>query len=70
MQIHLTDNAELIEDLCLHYRRSGFTAERVGGGMVEVGRRDAPTSDQERREVIVHLAIWALIHPEAEAEPI
>ena len=30
------NNEALVEELCGHYRRSGFSAEPVGGAMVEV----------------------------------
>jgi hypothetical protein len=57
MLISIEDHA-LANDLCAHYQRSGFEAESVGGGVVEVTLRDAPTPDQERREVLMHLKIW------------
>jgi hypothetical protein len=60
------DNVDLVEDLCAHYRRSGFQVEAVGGGMVEVARRDAPTREQERYEVLLHLRIWQVTHPETD----
>ena len=43
MLIRVDDHA-LVDDLCVHFRRSGFTAERVGGGMVEVERPDATSA--------------------------
>jgi hypothetical protein len=64
MLIELEDSA-LVADLCDHYTRSGFTAEPVGGRMVEVGRPDAADPDRERHEVLMHLRVWALIHPDA-----
>ena len=63
-----TDDHTLVDDLCAHYRRSGFHAESVGGGMIEVGRPDAPDVDQERREVLMHLRVWEVTHPDARAE--
>jgi hypothetical protein len=62
------DDPALVDDLCAHYRRSGFTAEPVGGGMVKVRRVDAPDTAQERREVLMHLHVWKIIHPDAGAE--
>jgi len=53
----------LVNDLCAHYTRSGFTAESVGGGMVEVTRLDAPTEAQQRREVLLHLRVWEVLNP-------
>jgi hypothetical protein len=57
------DDHSLVDDLCAHYRRSGFEAESVGGGMIEAGRSDAPDADQERREVLMHLRVWEVTHP-------
>jgi hypothetical protein len=57
------DNHSLVNDLCAHYTRSGFTAEPVGGGMVEVTRPDAPAEAQQRREVLLHLRVWEVLNP-------
>ena len=65
MLIRVDDN-DLVDDLCAHYRRSGFHVEAVGGGMAEVARRDAPSREQERYEVLLHLRIWQVTHPEME----
>ena len=56
------DEQELLDDLCLHFRRSGFAVERVGGTMVEINRTDAPTREQSRREVLMHLRIWEILN--------
>ena len=58
----------LIENLCAHYRRSGFRAEPVGGAMIEVARADAPSQEQERTEVLLHLRVWEAVNPEARGE--
>jgi len=34
MTVHLPVLRRSVTDLCAHYRRSGFRAEPVGGGMV------------------------------------
>src|SRR3954451_25076144 len=62
------DDHSLVDDLCDHYRRSGFEAEPVGGGMAEVSRPDAPNNDQGRREVLMHLQVWKVIHPDVAVE--
>ena len=62
------DDQSLVEDLCAHYRRSGFDAGTVGGGMIEVARRDAPDEAQERREVQLHLRVWEVTHPDVRVE--
>jgi hypothetical protein len=67
MLIRLYDRA-LVDDLCAHYRRSGFHAESVGGGMIEVSRDDAPPPEQERYAVAMHLRVWEVINPDARAE--
>lgn len=67
MLIRVND-IDLVDDLCVHYRRSGFHVEGVGGGMVEVARQDAPSREQERYEVLMHLRIWQVTHPETKCE--
>jgi hypothetical protein len=67
MLIRLSD-ATLADDLCAHFTRSGFPCDPAGGSMVEVSRPDAPSPEQERREIEVHLRIWEATHPEATAE--
>lgn len=67
MFLRLEDQA-LVEDLCAHYRRSGFTAEPVGGGMVVIRRPDVPNEQQEQREVSMHLRVWEILHPDARTE--
>jgi hypothetical protein len=62
MLIRLDDHAN-VADLCDHYTRSGFAAECVGGGMIEVTRPDAPTQDQGRREIELHLRVWQIANP-------
>jgi hypothetical protein len=36
--------------------------------MIEVSRSDAPSVDQERRELELHLRVWKATHPEVAAE--
>lgn len=67
MLIRLSD-ASLADDLCAHFRRSGFECEPAGGSMIEVSRSDAPSAEQERRELELHLRVWKATHPEAIAE--
>ena len=69
MLIRVDDHA-LVDDLCFHFRRSGFTAERVGGGMVEVERPDATSAEQRRHEVLMHLHVWKVVNPDATVEPL
>jgi len=62
------DDTTLVDDFCAHYRRSGFSAERVGDDRVEVARADAPTPEQERYELLLHLRVWEAVNPEARGE--
>jgi hypothetical protein len=62
------DDLTLVDDLCAHFRRSGFTADRAGGSMLEVERPDAPTPQQAENEIRMHLHIWRIINPGREAE--
>jgi hypothetical protein len=67
MLIRIDDQA-LVDDLRAHFRRSGFTAEGVGGGMVEVTKPDALDAVQERREISMHLRVWEIANTEANAQ--
>ena len=58
------DNHALVNDLCAHYMRSGFTAEPVGGGMIEITRPNALTEELERRDVVLHLRVWEVTNPD------
>jgi hypothetical protein len=60
MLIRLTDDS-LVDDLCLHFHRSGFTVQRAGGSMVEVSRSKA-------RDIELHLAVWRATNPGVGAE--
>ncbi len=57
MLIRISDPS-LVDDLCAHFRRSGFAAEPMGGSVIDVDRPDAPNPEQARREVELHLRIW------------
>lgn len=67
MLIRLSD-ASLSDDLCAHFRRSGFGCDPAGGSMIEVRRPDAPRAEQERRELELHLRVWKATRPEVVAE--
>jgi hypothetical protein len=62
------DNPALADDLCSHFWRAGFAAQPAGGSMVEVNRLDAPSPDQERREIELHLRVWRATNAEAPAD--
>jgi hypothetical protein len=67
MLIRVRDYA-LLNDLCVHFRRSGFEVESIGDCMIEVGRPDAPDESQELREVLIHLRVWQVINPGGRIE--
>jgi hypothetical protein len=69
MLIHL-DHPAPVYDLCAHFNRSGFKAEPCGGAMICVTRPDAPSPEQERREVLLHLTVWDAMRPDAPASPV
>jgi len=56
-------NPSLADDLCAHFRNSGFTAKRRGSRTIEVGRADAPTPEQQEREIDLHLRVWRATNP-------
>jgi hypothetical protein len=63
MLIQVSDQS-FVDEFCAHFTRSGFTIERAGGSMVEVYRLDAPTREQERLEVTLHMRVWQATHPD------
>ncbi|MEO8291356.1 MAG: hypothetical protein ABI649_10235 [Gaiellaceae bacterium] len=67
MLIRISDQSS-VEDFCAHFHRSGFAVERAGGSMVQVYRLDAPSKDQERREVELHLRAWQATNPDLSVE--
>jgi len=69
MLIRLSDHA-LVDDLCNHYRRSGFAAEPVSRCMVDAIRADATNEEQGRREVLMHLRVWRALNPEVAAQTV
>jgi hypothetical protein len=62
MLIRVNDES-FVEDLCAHFTRSGFTVESAGGSMIQVYRRDTLSTDQERREIELHLRVWQASNP-------
>jgi len=69
MLIRLSDPG-LVDEFCAHYRRSGFDAEPVSYGVVEAFRRDAPSREQCRREVLMHLQVWRALNPHVAAQTV
>ena len=65
----LLDDPAFVDDLCAHFRRSGFTADPVEGRMVEVELQDAPSRAQADAEIRVHLLLWQILNPDTGVEP-
>ncbi len=63
-----TGDPTLLDDLRAHFERSGFAVESTGDADLDVRRSDAPSAEQERREVELHLKIWRVMHPGTRAE--
>jgi hypothetical protein len=59
------DDRERADDLCAHYTRSGFAVDRVAAQTAEIVRADAPSVEQSRREVELHLLVWRSVNPDA-----
>lgn len=66
----LLDDPTFVDDLCGHFRRAGFSADRAGGSMIEVTRADAPSEGQAEREIRMHLEIWRIINPGQGVKPV
>jgi hypothetical protein len=60
------EEPELAHALCAHFERSGFRAEPVDGGMIEVRLDDAPNPGQARLEIALHLRVWEAMNPHAK----
>jgi hypothetical protein len=60
------EEPELADALCAHFERSGFHARPVEGGMIEIGRDDAPNPGQARLEIALHLRFWEAMNPNAK----
>jgi hypothetical protein len=65
----LLDDPAFVDALCAHFRRSGFTADPVEGGIVEVELQSAPSRAQAEAEIRVHLLLWQILNPDAGVGP-
>jgi hypothetical protein len=63
-----TGDLTLLDDLRTHFERSGFVVEKTGGADLDVRRPDAPSPDQETREIELHLQVWRVMHPSIRVE--
>jgi len=62
------DDHTLVDDLCAHYRRSGFRAESVGGGMIEVAHPEATNATEEQHTLLMHLRVWKVANSDVSVE--
>jgi hypothetical protein len=63
-----TGNHTLLHDLRAHFERSGFVVETTDDGDLDVRRLDAPSPEQEAREIELHLMVWRILSPSHRAE--
>jgi hypothetical protein len=63
-----TGDLTILDDLRAHFERSGFAVESTGDVDLDVRRPDAPSPEQEAREIEVHLQVWRLMHPSIQVE--
>jgi hypothetical protein len=58
----------LLAELTQHFERSGFRVKRAGD-VIDVKRPDAADEEQEKREVLLHLRVWTVMHPDSVEPP-
>ena len=67
MKIRL-DHPSSLEDLRDFLRRAGCVADPADPETLEVSVARAPSSEQERRELEIYLAVWRARFPDAGAD--
>jgi hypothetical protein len=62
-------HSEILVDVVAHFERAGFVV-RVGGeeSILDVRGAYAPSPEQERREIEMHLRVWRAMHPDRGVE--
>jgi hypothetical protein len=58
----------LLDDLRAHFERSGFAVEKTGDSDLDIRRPDAPSPEQEAREIELHLRVWSVLRPGVRVE--
>ena len=61
-----TCDPTLLGDLCAHFERAGFAVESTGDADLDVRRPDAPSPEQEAREIELHLKVWRIMQPSSQ----
>jgi hypothetical protein len=62
------DQAAFVDDLCAHFRRSGFIADPAGRRTVHVEKPDARSYQRAETEILSHLKVWQLRNPDGVVE--
>lgn len=63
-----TCDPNLLDGLRAHFERSGFAAVITDDADLDVRRPDAPSAEQEAREIELHLKVWRLLQPDLAIE--
>ena len=63
-----TGNPTLLADLRAHFERSGFAVESTGDADLDIRLHDAPSAEQEAREIELHLKVWRVMQPSLPVE--
>jgi hypothetical protein len=63
-----TGDPTILDALRAHFERSGFAVEKTGDADLDVRRPDAPSPEQEAREIEVHLKVWRIMQPDVQVE--
>jgi hypothetical protein len=63
-----TGDLTLLDDLRAHFERSGFVVESTGDADLDVRRPDAPSPEQEAREIELHVMMWRIMRPGNQVE--
>jgi hypothetical protein len=63
-----TGDPALLDDLRARFERSGFVVGTTSDADLDGRRPDAPSPEQEAREIEVHLKVWRIMQPDAHVE--
>jgi len=63
-----TGDLILLHDLRAHFERSGFVVATTDDDDLDVRRSDAPSAEQEAREIELHLMVWRIVRPNVPVE--
>jgi hypothetical protein len=63
-----TGDLTLLDEVRADFERSGFVVEKTGDDDLDVRRPDAPSPEQEAREIEMHLQVWRVMHPSVRVE--